>query len=80
MSHKTIVIAFETTDFETVAEIQACDAADLHGLSEAHRDTGMDVNLAGAQIQSGIVSITVTNPLDLDGIQHYFNRRIRRLL
>ena len=57
-SHKTIVIAFETTDFETVAEIQACDAADLHGLSEAHRDTGMDVNLAGAQIQSGIVSIT----------------------
>lgn len=80
MSRKTIVIAFETTDSETVTEIQACDATDLHGLSEAHPDTGMDVNVAGAQIQSGMVRITVTNPLDLDEIQHYFNRQIERLL
>ena len=75
MSHR--VIAFDTLDTESTAEIQALDAADLEGLGRENRESGLDVNLAGAQLVSGQVRIAVRGCDDLEVIQHYFKRPVR---
>lgn len=70
-------IAFKTTDNESSPELQALDAADIDGLGKMYRETGLDVNLSGAQRRGSEIWVSVAGVSDLDELQHYFTPTIR---
>lgn len=74
MSNHTVV-AFSAGDTESSAYLQAVEACD----GEALYEIGLDVRLCDAEIKNNEIWVPVRNAKDLDHVQEFFNKKLRKV-